>query len=402
MTSLPVTHTFTARWILPGGAPPLERGTLTIVGDRVLAVEPRGVRTADVDFGECAILPGFVNAHTHLDLTGAAGLARPVPGAPFPDWLRSVVAYRRGPAGLGESVETAIASGIRELHAAGTTLVGDISATGASWNPLSGGPMRATVYAELLGLNEAVLNERWRRAVEEPVQPATPNCRWGFSPHAPYSVNFKVMRRMRSFGTRLATHIAESASEAELLTHQQGPFVEFLTDLGVYEPAGLAPSWEEFLAVRSALPNPSPTAYIHANFLPVEFPFGPHDGVVYCPRTHAAFGHPPHPFRSFLARGVPVALGTDSRASNPDLDVFAEAQAIWQEYPDFPGETLLQMLTQSGADLLGWGDQTGALLPGRSADFVVLPLERSADPYQAVWGADRMLPRRVFISGAEI
>ena len=54
----------------------------------------------------------------------------------------------------------------------------------------------------------------------------------------------------------------------------------------------------------------------------------PHSSIVYCPRTHAAFGHPPHPFRDFLARGVRVALGTDSLASNPDLDLLAEARFV--------------------------------------------------------------------------
>jgi cytosine/adenosine deaminase-related metal-dependent hydrolase len=110
----------------------------------------------------------------------------------------------------------------------------------------------------------------------------------------------------------------------------------------------------------------------------------PHDHtIVYCPRTHAAFGHPPHPFCEFLQRGVRVALGTDSLASNPDLDLLAEARFVHQRYPDVPGETILRMATLSGAEALGWADETGSLTPGKSADLVVLPLpEDEADPYR--------------------
>src|SRR4051794_28477954 len=83
----------TARWLFPAAAPPLERGVLVLDGDRVHAVEPHGARIPDLDFGNAAILPGLVNAHTHLDLTGMRDLAPPSPD--FPAWLQQVVAHRR-------------------------------------------------------------------------------------------------------------------------------------------------------------------------------------------------------------------------------------------------------------------------------------------------------------------
>src|SRR5262249_3910553 len=85
--------TLTARWIFPVSEPPLQRGTVTVIGDRIVAVEPHGRRAADVDLGNVAVLPGFVNAHTHLDLTGLWG--KVPPAADFTAWLRAVVAHRR-------------------------------------------------------------------------------------------------------------------------------------------------------------------------------------------------------------------------------------------------------------------------------------------------------------------
>src|SRR5262249_13363073 len=126
------------------------------------------------------------------------------------------------------------------------------------------------------------------------------------------------------------------------------------------------------------------------NYLPWTSYYPDNCGLVYCPRTHAAFGHPRHSFREFLRCGIRVALGTDSLASNPDLNLLAEARYVYERYPDVPGETLLRMATLSGAGVLGWADETGSLTPGKSADLVVLPLPDVdvADPYKLVFDSD--------------
>ena len=133
-------------------------------------------------------------------------------------------------------------------------------------------------------------------------------------------------------------------------TRRSGPFVSFLPKLRGVGPDGLRSQlrrvlWS-FTRVRSPPRRCSSTATTCRR--PSAFP--PNHSIVYCPRTHAAFGHPPHPFREFLARGVRVCLGTDSLASNPDLDVLAEARFVRSRYPDFPGDQLLRMVTLSGAE----------------------------------------------------
>src|SRR5204863_6035500 len=148
--------------------------------------------------------------------------------------------------------------------------------------------------------------------------------------------------------------------------------------------------------------RPPPVLLIHCNYLPPHTRFiGPNQSIVYCPRTHAAFRHPTHPFREFLARGVRVCLGTDSLASNPDLDILAEARFVRQWYPDFPGETLLRMVTLAGAEALGWADQIGSLEAGKSADLVVVPLpdREAADPHELLF-ADHPRDRRTMFRGA--
>jgi cytosine/adenosine deaminase-related metal-dependent hydrolase len=374
--------TLTARWVFPVTAVPLERGLVTVRGDRIAAVEPHGTRTADVDLGDVAILPGFVNAHTHLDLTGSRGKTPPTPD--FVSWLRQVIAFRR----QRSPDETAadIATGVTECLQAGTTLVGDIAAAGASWDELAYAPLRAVIFHELLGLPEARARRAWSDALAW-TPAATPTCRRGLSPHAPYSAHGLLFGGALLSGLPSAMHLAESQAELELLRSHSGPFVAFLQELGVWDAAGLIESPETILRWKV---DSQPKLYVHCNYFSQGVPFLPKHSVIYCPRTHAAFGHAPHPFREFLARGVRVALGTDSLASNPDLSVLAEARFLHTRYADFAGDVLLRLATLNGAEALGWADETGWLDVGKSADFAVvaLPKRDAADPHELLFESD--------------
>lgn len=359
--------TIRARWVFPVSRPPIRDGLVTIRGERIVAVEDAGSRRADVDLGDAAVIPGLVNAHTHLDLTGLRGLA--APSRDFTGWLRQVIAHRR--CRSAEQVQADIRAGLAECLRFGTRLVGDISAAGASWEVLSAESSRAVVFHEVLGLPEdrAVRASRdfqdWLAA-----HPATPTCRPGVSPHAPYSVRSSLFAAAATSGVPAAVHLAETAEEQELLRLHRGPFVPFLRDLGVYDPEGLADDSGHVLRFFNG--TSSPVLIIHGNYLPADARMPMGGSIVYCPRTHAAFGHPPHPFRDFLARGVRVALGTDSLASNPDLDLLAEARFLHRLHPQVPGAVILRMATLAGAEALGWECETGSLEAGKSADLVAL------------------------------
>lgn len=360
--------TLTARWIVPVAGPPLERGTVTVRGDRIEAVDPHGSRRADLDLGDAAVLPGLVNAHTHLDLTGLRGQAPPSPD--FTGWLRRVIAFRRGR--TAEQVQADVRAGLDEALRFGTTLLGDISAGGASWEALASAPVRATVFRELIGLT-AERAETAGREARDWLGGRVPSetCRPGLSPHAPYSVRAGLFEDSAACAVPLAVHLAETEAERALLEHRRGPFVAFLTDLGVYDSAGLIPSPEALLPVLTHAPR---ALLVHANYLRVNRPLPASLSAVYCPRTHAAFGHAPYPLRDFRTVGARVALGTDSLASNTDLYLLAEARLVHRLFPDVPAGDVVRMATLAGAEALGWGDVTGSLEVGKSADLVAVPL----------------------------
>lgn len=391
---------FSARWIFPVSGPPLERGTVTVEGEQIASVDPHGVLTPDEDLGNVAIVPGLVNAHTHLDLSGARGVLPPTDAAHFTDWLRGVIAFRRSRS--PEQTQADIRAGIAESLRAGVTLLGDIAAEGASWDALAGAPVRAVVYRELIGLTAEGAAASSERAAEwASTLPDTPTCAKGVSPHAPYSVRFSLFLGATGPTDRLAFHFAESPAEMELLRSRTGPFREFLESLGVWDETGIAPHPESYLTRSRSAGFPT---FVHCNYLPLEwcrYIAGTHT-IVYCPRTHAAFGHPPHPFQEFLSRGVRMCLGTDSLASNPDLDVLAEARFLHERVPEFPGYALLRMVTLSGAEALGWAEMAGSLEAGKSADFVAVPLpEREAgDPHELLFSPEpAAIPRRTLFRG---
>jgi cytosine/adenosine deaminase-related metal-dependent hydrolase len=187
----------------------------------------------------------------------------------------------------------------------------------------------------------------------------------------------------------IATHLAESQPELELLRDHSGPFAEFLKELNVWDPSGLS---ADSLDIVRSLPR---GIFVHCNYLDPATHFSPTQTVVVCPRTHAAFGHPHHPFPKMNVR---VALGTDSHASNPDLDILAEARFLRLHYPEVAPATILRMLTLNGAEALGYDVVAGSLTPGKSADLVVLPLpaEEAGDHHDLVLRSPMPVERVMF------
>jgi cytosine/adenosine deaminase-related metal-dependent hydrolase len=383
----------TARWVFPIDAPPIERGVVRIACDRIHSVGPPDGR-ADIDLGNVAVLPGLVNAHAHLDLTGLRGQV-PFTGD-FTDWLRAVIAHRRQRS--AEQVQHDIQAGIRECLEHGVTLVGDISDRGCSIEALATAPLRAVVFYELLGLTAQPAGQSWAAAMDWLALPSSSNCRRALSPHAPYSVRRGLLRavaaRAATADVPVMIHLAETQAELQLLAAHDGPFRRFLEELGVWGADGLVSSPAEVVTLFSAVPH---VLLAHGNFLGPNVPLGPNTTVVYCPRTHHYFGHPPHPFRQFLERGARVALGTDSLASSRNLDLLQEVRFLHQQCPNVPGAMLLRMATVAGAEALGWADETGSLTPGKSADLIVVPLPpEDGDPHHLLLGSDAPAQRTLF------
>jgi cytosine/adenosine deaminase-related metal-dependent hydrolase len=373
-----MAYSLRARVVFPVDRPPIEHGVVTIDDGRIVAVGTEA-RAGEVrDLGEVALLPGLVNAHTHLEFSH---LRRPLgePAMPLVDWIRLVIEERaRG----GTFRASAILQGFTESIRCGVTTVGEIM-QGFAVGPTDGAAeaMLLVLFLEVIGFSQARAESAYTAAVEQlNALSERVNASVGLSPHAPYSVSPSLFGRLIDLaaerGLLVATHLAESGEEREFLTTGTGPFQELLEERSMWD-AGAIPRGSRPLDYLRMLAQVPRALVIHGNYLDDEeraFLATNADrmSLVYCPRTHAYFAHPPYPLAELLASGVRVALGTDSRASNPDLDLLAEMRFVAKTHAAIDPSAILRAGTLAGAEALGRADEVGSIAPGKLANLVAV------------------------------
>jgi cytosine/adenosine deaminase-related metal-dependent hydrolase len=396
--------TLRARWVLPIDGPPIAGGYVDIAAGRISAVGAADPNPGPVqDLGDVVLLPGLVNAHTHLEFST---IERPLGerGISLPAWIRLVIGERNR---RDRNPQAAIVAGLAESLSHGVTTLGDIATLPAG--AYAGPPPRPTILAfqEAIGFSAArvdsVFAELQRRLDEAP-NPA------GLSPHAPYTVHPQLLEQIvqlaASRGAPVAMHLAESREELELLENSGGPFRELLEERSMWDGDAIAAGTRPLDYLRRIARAPR-SLVIHGNYLTqeeIEFT-GQHRermSVVFCPRTHAFFGHESYPLEAMRAAGVRVALGTDSRASNPDLGIVGELRHVAMSFPKIAPAEILRMATIDGAEALGLDREAGSLGIGKRADLLAVPCDSAnTNPYEALIDAASQA-NRVWISGREV
>lgn len=349
---------------------------------------------------DVALLPGLVNAHTHLELGYLRGQIGP---GHFVDWVKRLMELTGAQGNMVETVGRSVAEGIAESIGYGVTTLGDITKqVGAARAILRRGPMRVVSFGEIqaIGSRRGLLEERLAAALDRTHDTAT--MRIGVSPHAPYTVEGTALRRIVGACAGemipLCIHLGELREEGEFLASLGGrirePYEQISAALGVETAAILdesIPRTDEgpvrWAKEHGLFDTPSPVVLAHVNYADDEelrILAGARGlSVAYCPRTRAFFGHDaiaPHRYREMQEAGIRVALGTDSLASNPDLSLLREAQMLLRRDSADPS-VLLPMITRNGAEALGLGGERGTLAPGKDADLCAFAY--TCPPYRA-------------------
>jgi cytosine/adenosine deaminase-related metal-dependent hydrolase len=276
------------------------------------------------------------NAHTHLELTDLARLC-PASPQPFFTWLRALawaLLWRRK-----KDVSAAVERGIAELRACSTTHVGDVTATGQSVAPLLASGLHGIVYLEVAGLARKPALARLKRAqariAHARATPAYGRMLVGLSLHAPYSCHPDLLRQgaawCRAEGVPLCIHVAESQAEADWLYKGRLPSLSTSETL-LAKGLGLRPARSPgqrpipYLASLGVLDaRPLLVHAVHLTGDEIQQIAGAGCAVAHCPRSNQRLSCGRMPLERYLAAGVPVYLGTDSRASSPSLNVHDEA-----------------------------------------------------------------------------
>jgi cytosine/adenosine deaminase-related metal-dependent hydrolase len=381
---------FTAKYVFPVERPPIENGAVLVRGDRIVDTGRRrdfdpGVLT---DLGNVALLPGLVNAHTHLEFSFRG---KPVGsrGTPLPEWIPQLVAVRKE---SEEKRADAVKQGLEESAALGVTALGEIAQIGWPWQAVGPSDPRVLSFVELIAPTQSAMPQASAMVGSHTLRaPARGDVKAGLGPHAPYTVHPDLLQLTVDMSRRrrmpVSMHVAESPEELQFLRTADGPIREMLEKLDAWEPSAHAADRKP-LDILKGLKPARRVVVVHGNYLDdEEIAFLAENRrnmtVVYCPRTHAFFKHAKYPLEKMLAAGTRVALGTDSKASVPDLSMLAEMRHVARSFRKLPGETVLQLGTLAAAEALGWQLHLGSLAQGKFADMVAvqLPDDATGDPH---------------------
>ena len=374
---------YRADWVLPISSEPIPNTWVALDRGRIVALgRPNDGGAGAVDLGRAAILPGLVNAHTHLELSYLRGK---VPRAGrFIDWVRQLIARRRDiPDPHDPRILQGVREALREMRAAGTSLVGDVSNTLVTVPLLAQAGMPAVVFYELLKFDDPEPAGRVQHARQQlDVLPRNTDVHATIAAHAPYSVAPLLFRAIRGDLDRhpfdvSTVHLAESSEEVRLLKSGDGPWRDLLEELGAWTSA-----WKP--------PGSSPVAYLaDAGFLDARVlvvhavQCDARDlgrlaalecTIVTCPRSNQYVGAGAPPIDAFYRAGCRVAFGTDSLASAEDLNVFGELAEARRLATSVAAGQLLESATLGGARALRLDGEFGSIEPGKRAALVAVSL----------------------------
>lgn len=371
-----------ARTLLSCDGPPVDNGAVRVRGERILEVGSdlsANPGESVLDLGDTVLLPGFINAHCHLDYTSMRNAIAPPKS--FTAWVQKINSIKRQLSAA--DILDSIVRGASEAQRFGTTTVCSMAAFPELMHDLPALPIRVWWFYEMIDI-------RHRNASEDVVAGALrffeskpdPLARYGLNPHAPYTASLLLYRLAHACATShnmlLTTHVAESREESEMFQHARGPLFDFLNTLNrpmhdcghdtpfgwLWRNSAIGPDW--ILAHLNEL-EASDFSLLetvgHEQF--------PH--VVHCPGSHRYFNHRPFPFAKLAGLGMNLCTGTDSLASTRSLSLLEELRMLSENEPGLTAEDLLHTITRAPARALRMEHELGCIRPGALADLIAIP-----------------------------
>lgn len=381
-----------ARKILPITSPDIENGALLIKKNKIEDIGPQKTilrkypKERVVNLKDRLIMPGLVNLHTHLELSWLRGVIGEQ--SEFFDWVMDLVDVR-----IKEDKAIAAASaasGLREAIKTGTTCIADTSSREMSLPYLIKSGIRATVYLEVLGMDESRASDILEALQNRlDVLGSLPDrIRAGISPHAPYSVSAKLLSVLSKYNSTkelsLSVHISETKAESLYMQGKPSAIDGYMKKFGwdTLKPnRGRTPV--SFINKHRLLSNCIAVHSVHVDSRDISLLKSAGASVAHCPRSNHYLNAGSAPVGELLDAGVNVGIGTDSMASNLDMDMWNEMRFAYL-VNKLSARKIIEMATISGAKALGLGEVTGSLERGKDADLIAIDTAAVTlkDPYQ--------------------
>lgn len=343
-------------------------------------------KTSDtIELHDTVLLPGFVNAHCHLELTG------PLKTRQFVPWIKNLMNKKAH--GSPQAALQAVPANAKRLLASGVTTVLDHVSFDTPLNAYHNLPLRVIAFGEVLGVIPEVSERIYEhmRAVKagNPPVPFFP------SPHAVHSLAPLTLKRLfNELRGPFSIHIAESRAEHDYFAHYHGELCELIFE----RCPGLkskrlhdAPSALKYLSQQNLdLKN---TLIVHANYLDEEdislLRTWENCCVVHCPGSFAFFGHDGFDYARLKAAGIPIALGTDSAASNDELNMLREIRLFLERFPRMDLFDFLPIVTTNACAAIGL-KKTGRIQEGDCADLIGFKMRGEKEVLNLLTKRDRV------------
>ncbi len=387
----------TARYVLPISTPHIEHGAVLVRDDKIVEIgDLEHLRQLHPDepvkdFGLAALLPGFVDCHTHLEYTAMRGL---VDDLPYSSWKYQLLQKERRFDGCDWD-DSALLGALEALQS-GITTVADVTETGASARAAQTAGLRGVIYREVATMEKprvagvmaqaAADIEEWRAGSD------AARLTIGIAPHAPYSCHPELFASVAEYaadGTPVSLHLAGSREEYQFVKYGSSMLATdvrdtFDADAPLWLPTGVSPV--RYVLQWGILDAPNVIA-VHCTQVDdsdIDVLASHNIAVAHCPRCNAKLGMGITPVAKLLLKGIRVGLGTDSPAASNSMDVFEEMRlgllvqrAVLGVEHFMIARQFVKMATLDAARALGIEDKVGSLEPGKQADIIAVDLSKS-------------------------
>ena len=350
---------------------PVENGELLIDDGNIVEISATQSGDEALDLSDYLLMPGFVNAHSHISLTALEKKISPTDS--FVDWIRALIPLNS--ALDNESRVQGIRSGAEVMRRSGVTALGDYVADPELLTLIGDLGFRSVLFLETIGFQSEKAQELCKKAEEILMRGNLSSiCQLGLAPHAPYSVSPDLFRSLGQLAQKyhcpVSCHVAEIKEEGRFLVLGDDSLEELLKERSAWDPKWQSP-YKSPMQYLSSLGILDRLIAVHCNFVSDDFDLMADKKVstAFCPQSSEWFGRKNlMPVRALLDRGITVALGTDSLASSNSLNFLDELRMADKLLPDVSRKEILTMATCGGAEALGL--QCGTLASGQKADLI--------------------------------
>lgn len=389
---------FTADYVLPVAADLIENGAVAFDANKIAAVGTRreiAARFSEADtehFGEAVIMPGFVNCHSHLEITAMRGFLDDAEHD-FYSWLMKLTKVR-GETLRDEDVKNAALAGALEGARAGVTCFGDIGRFGvAGFEALKANGLRGIIFQETdFSPDDKTAAEDFAKLKDKFLRlkaTETELVKVGLSPHAPYTVSRRLFEKITDYVVaekiEISIHVAESNQEKDFFETGAGFFAELYQKINLEWNAPKKSPVQYLADIGVLRAEPLLAHCVKVSDADVDLIAASRSKIAHCPKSNAKFGHGIAPLEKFFGKEIRVGFGSDSVASNNSCDIFEEARfatlaarTLERKRRFLKAREIITAATLGGANALGLEKQIGSLEAGKQADLIVVSLENVA------------------------